>query len=98
LFSFKGDKKDEGLGDFISKKIKEFFEAMKLWIAETIPGGNKLLEMLGLGKVSERTLQEKKLADLEEEARTGTSLTADLNQMRSIVQGKRKKLLHSKNN
>ena len=47
---------------------------MKLWIAETIPGGNKLLEMLGLGKVSERTLQEKKLADLEEEARTGTTL------------------------
>jgi hypothetical protein len=74
LFSFKGDKKDEGLGDFISKKVKEFFEAVKLWIAETIPGGNKLLEMLGLGKVSERTLQEKKLADLEEEARTGTVL------------------------
>jgi hypothetical protein len=72
LFSFKGDKKDEGLGDFISKKVKEIFEAVKLWIAETIPGGNKLLETLGLGKVSERTLQEKKLADLEEEARTGT--------------------------
>jgi hypothetical protein len=97
LFSFKGDEEDEGLGDFISKKIKEFFEAVKLWIAETIPGGNKLLEMLGLGKVSERTLQEKKLADLEEEARTGTTLNP-LDQMRSIVQGKRKKLLHSENN
>jgi hypothetical protein len=74
LFSFKGDEEDEGLGDFISKKIKEFFEAVKLWIAETIPGGNKLLEMLGLGKVSELTLQQNKLADLEEEARTGKTL------------------------
>ena len=74
LFSFKGDEEDEGLGDFISKKIKKLFEAIKLFVAEKIPGGNKLLELLGLGKVSERTLQEKKLADLEEEARTGTTL------------------------
>ena len=71
LFSFKGDEEDEGLGDFISKKIKKLFEAIQLWIAEKIPGGNKLLGMLGLGEVSELTLQQNKLADLEEESRTG---------------------------
>jgi len=62
---------ESGFTEWIVAKVKEMFEAIKLWIAEKIPGGNKLLGMLGLGKVSEQTLQEKKLADLEEESRTG---------------------------
>jgi hypothetical protein len=65
---------ESGFTEWIVAKVKEFFEAIKLWIAETIPGGNKLLGMLGLGKVSEQTLQEKELADLEEESRTGKTL------------------------
>ena len=89
MFGGSAELPDTGeIGDFISKKIIKLFEAIKLWIAEKIPGGNKLLETLGLGKVSERTLQEKKLADqkladlkkladLEEEARTGKVLLGD---------------------